>query len=177
MRARRGGERTAEDGCDGPAEILDALEEAVRLRELLRRDQVRQPRSRGGLEETGREPGDRGERDDGGGVRRERQRDEDRRTSDVGPDHQRAAREPVDQRPQREPDDDRRRELDHHQGRDPKPRMRPVVDVDGQRDRGEERPHARAERGEEQQAESRIGERAQLTAEQGRRRVPPFYGF
>ena len=113
-------------------------------------------------EEAGREAGDEREPDDGGGIRRERQRDEHADAQSVGRDHQRAALEPVEQRPEQEPDDDRRQELDDEHRTDPEPGVRPVLDVDRERDRRQQRPGTRAERREEEVPESRQAERCEL---------------
>ncbi len=96
-------------------------------------------------EEPAREARDRGERDDLPRPRRERQRGEHRGAQDVRADHELAPLEPVEQRPEREPDEDRRQELDDEDGADPEARVRPVLDVDRERDRGEERADARPE--------------------------------
>src|SRR6185436_4116170 len=67
---------------------------------------------------------------------------------------------------------DRGQEVRDEERADPGARARPVVDVDGERDDGEHRPDARAERGEEQQPEAgrapEEGERSPHEAEAAR---------
>ena len=88
--------------------------------------------------------------------------------SEVGTDHQRSPVEAVEQGPERQPDDDRRQELDDEHRTDPDAGVaRPVLDVDRQRDRGEQRADARAERRQEQKAEAGEPQRCQLAGDGG----------
>ena len=159
----------AEDRADHPAEVLDGLEERVRLRQERVVDEVRHARVDRRPEEAGRESRDERKRDDGARARRERQRHEHADADRVRRDHQRAPRQPVEERPEEQPDDDRRQELDDEHRTDPETGvrrvLRPLLNVERQRDGGHERADARAERGEEKPAERRQPERLELGGE------------
>ena len=62
---------------------------------------------------------------------------------DVGADEQALPREAVDERPEQEPDRDRRQEVGDQQRADPHAGVRPVLDVDAERDDREARPEPR----------------------------------
>ena len=152
-RAVRRNQNPADQRPQRPAQVLDPLEQRVGAGQLLVGDEVRDPRVDGRAEEAGRETGHRCQADDRRRVRRERQRREDPDPHGVGGDHQRAALEAVEERPEQEPDHDRRQELDDEDGSDPGAGVRPLLDVDGERDCGEQRPGARTEGREEEVAE------------------------
>ena len=122
--------RRARRRASGPSvqrQVLDRLEQRVRARQVLVRDEVRQPRVDRRPEEAGREAGDGRERDD---LRRRSSRTGARRRRRAGRGRRRpsaAAREPVDERPEQEPDRDRRQEVGDQQRRDPRARVRPVA--------------------------------------------------
>ena len=86
---------------------------------------------------------------------RERQHAEDDDAHEVGDDQQPSPREPVDERSEQEPDQDDGQEVGDQERADPGARARAVEDVDGQRDRGEVRTGAGAERGENEAPEVR----------------------
>jgi len=125
-------------------------------------DEVRDARVDGRAEEAVRETGHRRQGDDPPGARRERQRNEDPDADGVGGDHQRASLEPVEERPEQEADDDRRQELDDEDGPHPEAVVRPLLNINCERDGRDQRPRARAERGEEEVPESRKPERREL---------------
>jgi len=146
VRSRRRGEDAAEHRADRPADVLDRLEQRVRLGQLTLRHEIRNARIDRRPEEPRRQPRDEREADNARRARSERQRAEDRRAKQVGADHQRPPLQPVEQRPQRQSHDDRRQELDDEHRADPEPGVRAVLDVDRERDRSEQGPDARAER-------------------------------
>ena len=133
-RAGRRDQDPADQRPQRPAQVLDPLEQRVGAGQLLVGDEVRNPGVDGRAEEAGRETGHRCKGDHGRRVRREGQRDEDPDPHGVRADHQRAALEPVEKRPEQEPDHDGRQELDDEDGGNPGAGVRPLLDVDGQRD-------------------------------------------
>ena len=90
----------AHERADSPTRVLDRLEQGIRERQLLVRHEVRDAGVDGRPEEAGCEACHERKADHGGGVRRERQRDEHRDSESVGGDHQRPPLEPVEQRPE-----------------------------------------------------------------------------
>ena len=165
MGAGGGGEEAAEDGADRPADVLHGLEQRVGGRQVLVRDEVGDAGIDGRAEEAVRDAGDGGERDDRAGTARERQREEDRGAEHVGADHEVAPRQPVEERAEREADDDGRQVGDDEDGADPEARVRPVLDVDRERDRRQKGADRRPEGRDRQQAKTRVAERQQLTAD------------
>ena len=153
VRARRGHEDASDQRPEHGRHRVGRLEQALRAGKLVILDEVRQAGVDGRTEEAGGEAGDRGQRDDLAGARRERERAEDGEAHDVGRDHHAAAREAVDERADCEADRDRRQEVGDQQRRDPGARMRAVPDVDGQRDEREPGSEPRAERRVEEQPE------------------------
>ena len=142
--------------------------------EQLIRYEIRDAGVDGGPEEAGGETRDERERDDLAGRRRERQRREHAGAQQIRGDHQLPPLEPVEQRAERQPDRDRGQELDEEDAADPEAGVRPVLDVDRERNRSEKRAEARRERREEEQTEAGDAERRQLpgvAAEQSRLRV------
>ena len=165
VRSRGGGEQAAEDRADGPAQVLDRLQQRVGIAELRLGHEVRDACVDGRTEEARRETGDECQRDDLARVRRERQCREDRGAQQVRRDHQPAALEPVEQRAEREADEDARQDLHDQHGADPEARVRPVLDVDRERDRRQKGADRRPEGRDRQQAKTRVAERQQLTAD------------
>jgi hypothetical protein len=88
----------------------------------------------------------------------EGQRGEDGEPAEVRADHQPLAREAVDKRAEHEPEDDRRQDVDDEQRSHPPARVRPVVDIDLQRDDGEPVADPRCERRHEEQPELPVAE-------------------
>ena len=84
---------------------------------------------------------------------------------DTGADHEVAPRQPVEERAEREADDDGRQVGDDEDGADPEARVRPVLDVDRERDRRQKGADRRPEGRDRQQAKTRVAERQQLTAD------------
>src|SRR5262249_14766398 len=128
----------------------------------------------GRAEEAGGEARDQREADDLPGRVRERQRGEDGGAEQVGDDHQVPALQPVEQRPECQADDDRRQELDEQHRADPDPGVGSVLDVDRERNGGDQRPEARGKRREKEEAEAGDAQRRQLpgwAAGQSRPRV------
>ncbi len=154
VRARRGDEHAADQRAEYGRHRVGRLQQALRARQLVVLDEVGQPRVDSRPEEARRETGDCRERHDLAGARRERERAEDEEAHDVGGDHHAPAREPVDERPDREADRDRRQEVGDQQRRDPAPGVRPVPDVEVERDERHPAPEAGAEGRVEEQAEA-----------------------
>ena len=131
----RGDERAADDRPDRGRRPLDELEQRVRGRELARSaTRFGSPASTAGRKNALPMPGERGEQRRSPPRSRERQRGEDAEPAEVGADHQRLAREPVDERPEQEAEEDGRQDVRDQQRADPPAGVRPVVDVDLERD-------------------------------------------
>ncbi len=166
----------ADERPDHPGQVLDRLQEGVRARQVLVRDEVRQAGVHGRPEEARGNAGDTGQRDDRDRRFGEGQGAEDREADEVGADHQPPAREPVDERTEGDAENDDRQELRDQERAHPRVRARAVEDVDRQRDGGEVRPRARAERGEEEPPEVRSppeqGETTVGDAGHGRKLTP-----
>jgi hypothetical protein len=85
----------------------------------------------------------------------ERKCREDAKTSEIGDDHQPAAREPVDERTEQEPDEDDRQEVGDEERRDPLPGLRQLLDLKHESDGREIGAEARAGGREEEVPERR----------------------
>ena len=96
--------------------------------------------------------------DGGHGGMRERQDGEDGQPAEIGADHQPFAREAVDDRPEQEAEEDRRQHVGDEQRPDPPAGLRPVVDVDLERDDREPVADPRRERRHEEQPEAAVAE-------------------
>ena len=116
-------------------------------------DEVGHARVHRRAEESGRDPDHARERDDRRRAGREREHAEHGGAHEVGDDQQPPPREPVDERREQQPDQDDREEVGDQERADPGARARAVEDVDGERDGGEVRAHAGAERGEKETPE------------------------
>ncbi len=154
IRARRRDEGAADERADRPREVVGRLQEPVRLRQVLVRDEVGQPRVDRRPEKACRHAGHEGEHDDLQRARREGKSEEDNGPRKVGDHENPAARRDVEQPPREEADDHARQELDDEKRADPGRVLGPVEDVDDERDEREPRADAGRERRKEEKAES-----------------------
>ena len=154
VHAYTGGQRAARERAERPGDVVRELDERVRGGQVGVGHRVRDRRVDRRAEDTRGHADYAGHRDDLGRVRRERQGCEGAEADEVGADHQRAAREPVDQRAREDADRERRQEVGDQERGDPGGRVRALEDVDLERDEREPGAGAGAEHRQEEPPEA-----------------------
>ena len=157
LRSPDADEHAGDRRCEHPGEVLDRLQDRVRLGQVVLVDQVRQTRVERRPEEAGCEAGNGGQQHDRERAVHERNGDEHPEPHQVGDDHHALARQAVDQRCEQQPDRHHRQEVGREECAHPDARVRAVPDVDRQCDEGEPGAEAGRERGRDQQP---VGRRA-----------------